>query len=59
MHSEMPQELPWTRGRFSRRVEGVAKDHGKAFLENTGESKAVFTLLGLVWSYSRINETKI
>lgn len=28
------------------------------FSESTGEREAAFTLLELVWSYSRINETK-
>lgn len=43
---------------FSTRVEGVAKDCGKDFLENIGEREAVFTLVEFVWSYSRINETE-
>ena len=43
---------------LSTRVEGVAKECGEGFLENTGEREAVFTLVELVWSYSRTNETK-
>lgn len=53
----MPQELSCSSVPFGTRVEGVAKDRGEGFSENAGE-RAVFTLMELVWSYSRINETK-
>lgn len=54
----MPQELSCSRVPFGTRVEGVAKDRGEGFSENAGEREAVFTLMELVWSSSRINETK-